>query len=223
MTYPVSAPFAFTDVPDFVFDQILTFATMNILLNDLRNIGSAFEVEHTLSSGLHNIVSASYKFTKGGSANLVLSSGAYEIIDFDEKIFDDYGADRVTTGAAWKFTADRDMKLRVSARVELEYTSSVWNIGDTAMLFLDQRDSGGTVVTNGVRRLDYKSGEATSVIDTAISVQGSAIIEMSSGDYFSIRAYQDAIANWPIDDVATAMSVDWLCTYIDINEFFPGV
>lgn len=58
--YPSAQPWSFTDVPDFVFDQVLTFATLNIMLNDLRDIGSSFEIEHNLPDGIHtNIRQAS--------------------------------------------------------------------------------------------------------------------------------------------------------------------
>jgi hypothetical protein len=45
-TYPVSPPFAYTAIPDFVFDQVLTFTVMNTLQDNIDNIGSALEIEH---------------------------------------------------------------------------------------------------------------------------------------------------------------------------------
>lgn len=46
MTFPASAPFGYTAIPDFVFDQVMTFTVMNTLRDNVDNVASALEIEH---------------------------------------------------------------------------------------------------------------------------------------------------------------------------------
>ena len=70
MTFPLTPPFSFVDIPDFVFDQVLTFNTMNVLLNDVRANGSSLSEEHTFSDGAHKRITKGQNLLRNPSGHL---------------------------------------------------------------------------------------------------------------------------------------------------------
>ena len=121
------------------------------------------------------LVACKYSTNAGQS----ISSGSYEIVDFEDKSYDTHNA--VTVGASWKFTAPYSGKYHISAKT----------IFDTITL-----DS-GEVVWSGI----YKNGAANSykVAHQAIGTGAVAVsadinidIDLVEGDYVDYRAYQSS-------------------------------
>jgi len=114
----------------------------------------------------------------GTGAPPVIPANALTVVDFDTKDFDKPGADRVTVGGAWVFTADRDMTIRYDVSVPLTKT---WNINDTAELheFINAGDV-GTVA----------HFEAIVASTHTHQLQASNSVELTAGQTFHIEVIQ---------------------------------
>jgi len=124
----------------------------------------------------------------------VVATGSTDIIDFDTKILDDPDADRVTVGASWKFTADRAMKLRVSVTITIDVDAN-WTEGEVAEILLYKTEPGPTVTHVLLNGFMFPATPAGNV---GLYLQGSAIIDLASGDFFDVRFLQNSGANQTI-------------------------
>jgi hypothetical protein len=144
-------------------------------------------------------LSARYTTNAG---QLVANGGVAAVIDFEDKVFDDPGTDRVTTGA-WVFTANRYMKLRVSSKIEFDSDTN-WAVGDFAELSLYKN-----AVLYAI--LDYKMMPATVGLAFILGLGGSTTIEMNNGDVFNVRIRQQSGVGQNLDNTGNS-------NYVDIEE-----
>lgn len=114
-------------------------------------------------------VAARYTVTSG-TANTSITHNAFEVIDFNNKIFDTHNA--VTTGAGWKFTAPIAGYYNVSSSL---YWASPSNLANTEI----------SIYKNGV---DYTTTIATG--NNARGVTGTALVQLNAGDYVDVRVIQ---------------------------------
>ncbi len=123
------------------------------------------------------------------------------IVDFEDKEFDNPGTDRVTTGVAWKFTADRYMKIDISTAIRTEPLA--WSVADWGLL---------GVYKNGAqyKRLSYRNAQAA--FTNQIMLNGSTVVQLNKGDYIDIRG----IFNRPTGD--PNLSGDTNDNWISIRE-----
>jgi len=133
------------------------------------------------------------------SGQSIADNAAPEIIDFSTKVYDDPGVDRVATGTSWKFTADRNMKVYISAQIEL--VSSGWLVGDYVDLVLYKN--------NSLDRYLFRFYLLTSAIATLL--KGETTILLANGDYLDLRVYQNSGG-------AATLSVGYNANWIDIHE-----
>ncbi len=122
-----------------------------------------------------NPVRARYK---GSGTTLVANTGV-TIVDFSTLDFED--ADRVTGTTAWKFTADKDMRLRVSAFVS--FINFIWGVDDQANIFLYK---------GGVEYAQLDKITIGSITSLQYSLQGSTIIDLVATNFIDIRASQNS-------------------------------
>ncbi len=111
------------------------------------------------------------------SANLSIADNAEEILDFDTKISDPYGA--VTTGASWKFTSPKTAEFLLSVKLEWATTA---NLVSTYMV----------INKNGsfYKRIATINGTSAPGYNTS-----SVPVSMVKGDYIDVRVYQDDSAS----------------------------
>jgi len=202
--------FSFTTWIDRVFGQQWAYTAANLLAANIKAVKDSFEILHTFSSGYRkagNVFTAKYKFTTAGSGNAALTSGALEVIDFDTKIFDEPGTDRVTTGAAWKFTADKDMKIRITAHVAIDLDNT-FGAGENYDLYY--RVDAGTywMLTNLFFPAAYAGGASQ------MQISGSAVVNLASASYIQIIGVQDSGS----DKTILELSGSAIVTYVDIEE-----
>ncbi len=155
-------------------------------------------------------ITARYK--KGSSQNFV--TGNIDIIDFDTKTFDDPRnnilSTRVTTGAAWKFTADRPMRIRVSACVG--FIAGVnFDAGDLAKIRLTINDA-APFTSPPYSLLDEFRAQAN-ISGNLVVLKGTDIIDLKEDDFISIYFTQNSGNTIALLDAATDPRV-----YINIEE-----
>lgn len=121
------------------------------------------------------------------SSAKALASGSAVIIDFDTVIFDP-GSD-ITTGAAWKYIAPTTGYYFVQAAATLQ-SSSAWGVGE---YFRIDIYINGTLSVN--LSIQYMEASAT----FQVSINGSAIVSLTAGDYIDIRATQNSGSSINID------------------------
>ncbi|KKN98634.1 hypothetical protein LCGC14_0147460 [marine sediment metagenome] len=153
-----------------------------------------------------DLVSARYIINGGQS----ITHQIYTVVDFKTKTFDDPGTDRVTIASPpddqtnhWKFTADRDMKVRVNAAVQFE-TSSVWSAGEQIQLWIYKSDGPYSQLT----RNELTSSPAT----WRASLNGCDIVSLLNEEWIDIRIYQNSGSTRII--LASTTS-----NYVSIEEF----
>jgi hypothetical protein len=132
----------------------------------------------------------SVRYSRNTTQTLVTATTT--IIDFDDKEYDDPGPDAVTTGASWKFTAKRYMKVHVDSGVI--FTSAALVTPNTFQLSVYKNGAIHTV-------LELLTVQASTTFGPAIS--GSTDIELIEGDYIDIRARQVTGSNKDIFADAT--------------------
>jgi hypothetical protein len=153
-------------------------------------------------------LSAKYQIT-AGSANLSLANDSVEVLDYDQKIFDDPGIDRVTPGAAWVFTADRYMRIRVSASIWLE--ADTWANGSFFILSVK-------IPSSAVREI-IGLFETTGLVVRRQLLNGSTEIELNAGETFWIEAYQNSGGPINIETAAIVYDgVNHVSNFISIEE-----
>jgi hypothetical protein len=130
-----------------------------------------------------------------------VADASIDVINFDDKTFDDPGADRVTTGANWVFTADRYMKVELSASVQVQTTADEWDLGESVELWL-YKDTGGGAAAYSL--LDLKIAEANVTgVTMLINLSGTDGIELNEGDTIDVRLENQTGANVNTTAVAT--------------------
>lgn len=125
---------------------------------------------------LETFVGASYSSDAAQS----FPTGVLTIVDFEDVEWDSHGL--VTTGASWKFTAQKKGIYSVDVAIQWQDTSG-WGSGS--------ENSYIELFKNGVlyRRLDYWECQ-TAGITIAVGLSGSTDVELEVGDYIDIRAFQ---------------------------------
>jgi hypothetical protein len=106
------------------------------------------------------------------------------VLDYEDKDFASHG--NVTTGAAWKFTAEQSGTYRVSAAIGVSMTS--WTIGEIAIL---------SIYKGGVQYSILQAVEAfvTTTAATLDNYSGSDLVHLNAGEYIDIRFYQNTGAS----------------------------
>lgn len=104
------------------------------------------------------------------SANIAITAGATEVVDFDTKSFDTHGT--VTTGTGWKFTAPIAGKYRVSAHIVIV------SLADAKVFQVD-------VYKTGVLNSTIHRGAASASM--SVGGGGSTLINLAAGDTIDIR------------------------------------
>jgi hypothetical protein len=140
--------------------------------------------EIALSTGetaLYIPIVAAYDVS-ASTGNTTITSGATEVVDFDTKVKDSYGA--VTTGASWVFTAPATRTYNVSCNLRLN-TAAAGAVNNQASI---------QVFKNGslYRYLDTFTYQTTTSV--FCHLKGSTDVELAKGDTLDIRCAQGAIA-----------------------------
>jgi hypothetical protein len=125
-----------------------------------------------------------------------IGSGASAIIDIADKSAD--FANNVTTGAAWKFTAQSPGRYAFNIGVIGQTASGGWDEGDVVILGLYK---------NGARDriLDYKEADGSPASQTAQALKGNGSIQLNTGDYIDFRVDNAVGENW-----VTVASADYV-------------
>ncbi|MHC4397502.1 MAG: hypothetical protein ACYS1A_17815 [Planctomycetota bacterium] len=150
-------------------------------------------------------LSASY-FLDTTTTSPTAATGATTIVDFESMIYDDPGTDRVTTGAAWRFTADRYMKVRINVRIQGVFAV---NLGALETFFL-------WLYKNGAlhSQLKIHIGNVLNIPNGfSVDFLGQRQFKLNQGDYFDIRVNQNSGGNFTFEDGDSPY-----LTYIDIEE-----
>jgi hypothetical protein len=92
-------PYTFTVIPDYVFDQVLTFTNMNTLKDNQEAIHDSFSEEHEFSSGDHERISEAMNHVFNPDARM--GSAGY----YDGGASADYNQPGVDTDQALSFAA----------------------------------------------------------------------------------------------------------------------
>jgi hypothetical protein len=116
------------------------------------------------------IVSAKYEVS-ASSANTSFADNSVEIIDFDTKLWDTHGM--CTTGASFKCTAPLPGKYVIDAQINWTNTTT---LNFSEMLIYKNGSPAGRMARPG---------------GTEVFFQGHAELDLSAGDYFDVRGYQD--------------------------------
>ncbi len=173
------------------------FRIKKIQLND-----SAVARSYNDDAHVNSYVSIYYNTT---TAQVIPSPIALpgSIINYNTKIYDDPNADRVTNaGGFWKFTAERYMRLRVSAMVKFAEDSQWGNQEANMTIF---REDGALGFTR-YKEMDRFEAQVNPLPNFTVTLRGTADIELRAGEGFSIivqhtRAIDPALdgddgANW---------------------------
>ena len=111
-------------------------------------------------------------------------SGVFTIYNYEDVVFDPYGL--VTTGAAWKFTADHDGYYFCKAQVVWDlYT---WAAGNANYLYCYKNNVGFAV-------LDWWQTNVNSAVPRDIQQEGSCLVWLDKGDFVDFRIWQTSGAN----------------------------
>lgn len=113
------------------------------------------------------------------SSGQSISDNTLTIVDFATAVHATSAA--VTTGAAWKYTADESGYYYVDARVV--YSSTAWTADESARMDLYKNGS-------RVNYLDYKEIHATGATALFMDTHGSTTVYLEKGDYIDIRVIQ---------------------------------
>lgn len=133
---------------------------------------TVFQLNHQKSMPVFTPVAAQALYRmSGSSANLSFADGAVEIADFDTLVKDTRSL--VTTGAAWKFTADRAMTVNVLG--SMAWTSQTLLTSTSFYIYVN-----GSLYARMSRVL---TGQAY------MNFAGSAFL--NSGDYIDVRVEPD--------------------------------
>lgn len=175
-------------------DRLVTEQELGGLLLRLQALEKwrgALKIEVPATLGARYKTATAQSFTSGAAPAVV----NYNTLDYDTH-------SRVTTGAAWRFTANEDGKYVVDAALLFSSTTG-WidteagalsvhkNNDGTAVAFLDRKDSYGSVSSVFMR------------------LGGITTIALSSGDFIDVRASQNSGG-------ALTLFADAAFNYIDI-------
>lgn len=137
---------------------------------------------------------------KTATAQSFTSAAADAIVNYDTLEFDTHS--RVTTGAAWKFTANVAGYYDVNAAI-LFASSTAWADTEAGYIALYKN---GTIYCYLDRKDSY--GSASSVF---MFLHGSASIQLAATDYIDVRAFQNTGG-------ALTLFNDSKFNYIDIRK-----
>ena len=156
------------------------FNATNFLVTNLQLESGAVASPYADDMSIGQGVSAAY----GKTATQLIPDSAWTPVNFESEIYDDPGANRVAVGGAWKFTANRYMKLHVSAKTVYDSTALV--AGRLARLAIYITPSGGASIQYELIGSWYAQTAGNMIFD----VQGSIDFELNEGDAFHIGAFQ---------------------------------
>jgi hypothetical protein len=126
------------------------------------------------------------------------------VIDFNGKSFDD--GNRVTTGAAWKYTSNKIADLLVNVNLDMA-SATGWALNER--IILDIYKNGSHYGQLDVYRFPSSDGTASSLYT---KLQGTSLVRMNPNDYIQILVRQDSGANINVSTGETY-------SYIEIKEF----
>jgi len=152
-------------------------------------------------------VAAKYQVS-GATANPGLATGATEVIDYDNVVYDTHSA--VTTGASWVFTAPVSGKYRVAAAQVL--SSGVPAVNDQFNL---------SIFVNGAERTKLTIWFAPNTTATIPAVNGAVDVDLVVGDTLDIRGFQNIAGTPTFSTSATNLnhvSIHKIGTVVNINE-----
>ena len=140
--------------------------------------GQLLSADSTQASGLKWVTYANVaaRATINGKS---VATATYTNVGCDTKTFDTHT--RVTTGASFRFTADRDGIYDVKAHAG--FASTAWTAGEVALLSLYKNNS----FYNSFGKWDCQAA-----ITTAIELGGSDLVQLAAGDYIDVRVYQNS-------------------------------
>ncbi len=138
-----------------------------------------------------SVPNASYNTTAAQS----IANASTAIVNFDTKIWDGFAL--VTTGASWKFTANRAGKLTVGSMVT--FASGVFTLNKQVQLF---------VYKNGslFKTIDQLTIEAT--VTDPFSVSGSCDVSVLAGDFVDVRVAHGESAGRALTATAAENYID---------------
>lgn len=169
------------------------FGTIATVYSDESSMPQYLSARRTSDNGTQVL-------TSGASLNVI-----FENPTSDSDVFDDPGTDRYNTGTGY-FTADRYMKLEISAKLMLLSSSWFAKKQFEGTLFLTPLGGGEVLYA----RLWHTLVE-TAITSGEISGNGNTMIELNKGDKFRLKAFQDSGSNKTILG-------DSLDSYLDIRE-----
>lgn len=140
--------------------------------------------EITVASTLRSPICFAQYNTNAGQ---LIPSGSTTVVNYDTKLFDSHGL--VTTGAAWKFTADRRMLAIVSASA-----TTVTNIYDAGEYFHLLVRVNGTMLTT----LNHVSVDSSTAVRRGAS--GTHSVILNAGDYVDASVNQNGGSNAALDN-----------------------
>lgn len=152
--------------------------------------GAAGEVLTTNGSGVlsfsvngtPSIYAARYTTT-----TQTVPAAAATIIDFETVVFD--SDSEVTTGASWKYTATVTGKFEISAFVS--FTNASFAAGQESYLAIYKNNAFYSFIDHKI----YNGAASTSIM----SLNGTALVNLSATDYADVRLYQNTGADVDLD------------------------
>ena len=150
---------------------------LDITTSDRNNVNIYQIDRNPLSASLEKVVV--YKENTTGDA---LNTGTFTELQYDAS-----GGKDIDTNSAWngsEFTAPRDMKVEVKASIQFQ--SAAWSAGTFAEVLVDLNQNGDSLGATYIS-LDRTYTDGSSI---EITANGSAIIEVSSGDVLRIKGRQ---------------------------------
>jgi hypothetical protein len=128
------------------------------------------------------------------NAAQTISNNTTSIINYEDKLYDDYGC--VTVGAAWKWTSIGVGVVSMLAAI-LYDASTAWALQEEASLMLYKN---GVMVA----LLDRKDNFTTGSYAQYIFLHGSFEVDVVKGDYLDVRTIQKSSADLPLNNNALA-------------------
>jgi hypothetical protein len=128
-------------------------------------------------------IAARYTTNAGQS----IDHNSYEIVNFEDKSYDESpsNSDSVTTGASWKFTAERKGKYQVNSSVLFDTVS--YTTTQVVLLAIYKTPAGGSASVYSRSSYTHPYTGATNLKSVSIS----DTVDLDAGDSIDIRAYQN--------------------------------
>lgn len=181
--------------------EVLSFRlnAAKTLSNSIQHFISINKAGSSQQIAASDNVYASYKTNAGQS----ITTATTTIIDFEDLDFES-SSSLVTTGAAWKFTADRSGLYNVTSRIRVEAVAGRILEDDTAELLLYKN---GTFY----KVLDYREEKTSPTNAQSVSFDGSCLVQLNAGDYIDVRFNHTYTT-------AVSLSTDSRYNFVEINR-----